>query len=64
MKNIIKSVIVMLSSISLFASANAGELTVSGTAKATYNIGTGNNNGKGLGITNELNFTAAGCVIR
>ena len=60
MKNIIKSVIVMLSSISLFASANAGELTVSGTAKATYNIETGNNNGKGLGITNELNFTAAG----
>ena len=34
MKNIIKTVIVMLSSISLFGSANAGELTVSGTAKA------------------------------
>ena len=28
----------MFSSISLFASANAGELSVSGTAKATYNI--------------------------
>ena len=50
----------MLSSVSLFASANAGELSVSGTAKATYNIETGNNNGKGLGITNELNFTATG----
>ena len=51
----------MLSSISLFASANAGELTVSGTAKATYNIKSGLvNAGKGLGITNELNFTAAG----
>ena len=61
MKNIIKSVIVMLSSISLFASANAGELTVSGTAKATYNILSGKTNvEKGLGITNELNFTAAG----
>ena len=61
MKNIIKSVIVMLSSISLFASANAGELSVSGTAKATYNIQSGQTNaGKGLGITNELNFTAAG----
>ena len=60
MKNIIKTLIVMLSSISLFASANAGELSVSGTAKATYNIETGNNNGKGLGITNELNFTATG----
>jgi len=62
MKNIIKTVIVMLSSISLFGSANAGELTVSGTAKATYNIHGGNstNQGKGLGITNELNFTASG----
>ena len=61
MKNIIKSLIVMLSSISLFASANAGELSVSGTAKATYNVYSGKSNtGKGLGITNELNFTAAG----
>ena len=51
----------MFSSISLFASANAGELSVSGTAKATYNILSGKSNaGKGLGITNELNFTAAG----
>jgi hypothetical protein len=61
MKNIIKTIIVMFSSISLFASANAGELSVSGTAKATYNIESGTTNaGKGLGITNELNFTAAG----
>jgi len=61
MKNIIKTLIVMLSSISLFTSANAGELTVSGTAKATYNILSGKTNvGKGLGITNELNFTATG----
>ena len=61
MKNIIKSLIVMLSSISLFASANAGELGVSGTAKATYNVYSGKSNtGKGLGITNELNFTASG----
>ena len=51
----------MFSSISLFASANAGELGVSGTAKATYNIQSGKTNaGKGLGITNELNFTASG----
>ena len=60
MKNIIKTVIVMLTSISLFSSANAGELKVNGTAKATYNILSGQNRGKGLGITNELNFTAAG----
>ncbi len=51
----------MLSSVSLFASANAGELGVSGTAKATYNILSGKTNvSKGLGITNELNFTASG----
>ena len=51
----------MLSSVSLFASANAGDLNVSGTAKATYNILSGKTNvGKGLGITNELNFTASG----
>ena len=60
MKNIIKTLIVMLTSISLFGSATAGELGVSGTAKATYNIETGANKGKGLGITNELNFTASG----
>jgi len=61
MKNIIKSLIVMFSSISLFASANAGELSVSGTAKATYNIQSGKTNAdNGLGVTNELNFTASG----
>ena len=50
----------MLSSISLFTSANAGELGVSGTAKATYNINSGANQTKGIGIANELNFTASG----
>jgi outer membrane protein OmpU len=61
MKNIIKTLIVMFSSISLFTSVNAGELGVSGTAKATYNILSGKTNvGKGLGVTNELNFTASG----
>jgi len=62
MKNIIKIVIVMLTSISLFASANAGELSVTGTAKATYNIlsGKDQNANKGLGVANELNFAASG----
>ena len=61
MKNIIKTVIVMLTSISLFGSANAGELTVSGTAKATYNITSGySNQGKGLGVTNEFDLGANG----
>jgi len=60
MKNIIKTLFVMLTSVSLLSSANAGELGVSGTAKATYQILTGTHQAKGLGITNELNFTAAG----
>jgi hypothetical protein len=62
MKNIIKTLIVMLTSISLFASANAGELTVTGTAKATYNIlsGNGQNANKGLGVANEFNLGASG----
>jgi outer membrane protein OmpU len=61
MKNIIKTMIVMLTSVSLFSSANAGDLNVSGSAKATYNIQSGASVlGKGLGVTNELNFTASG----
>jgi len=60
MKNIIKTLFVMLTSVSLLSSANAGELGVSGTAKATYNILTGTHQAKGLGVTNELNFTASG----
>ena len=50
----------MFTSISLFSSANAGELSVSGTAKATYNIVGETAQKKGLGVTNELNFTASG----
>ena len=66
MKNVIKLALVLLTSLSLSFSANAGTLDVSGTAKATYNIAGsqstagGANKGKGIGITNELNFTAAG----
>jgi outer membrane protein OmpU len=61
MKNIIKTLIVMFASVSFLAStAKAGELGVSGTAKATYNIISGQDTKKGLGLTNELNFTASG----
>lgn len=65
MKNIIKLIFVIFASIS-FVSANAGTLNVSGTAKFTYDIlssdssASANEKGKGLGVTNELNFTAAG----
>ena len=60
MKNIIKTVIVMLTSISLFTSAHAGELTVTGTAKATYNIMSGDQLGRGIGVTNEFDLGASG----
>ena len=62
MKNIIKTAIVMLSSLSLFTSVNAGELSVTGTAKATYNILSGHsqNVGKGMGVANEFNLGASG----
>jgi len=58
----LKTLIVMLTSISLFASANAGELSVTGTAKATYNIlsGKDQNANKGLGVANEFNLGASG----
>jgi hypothetical protein len=66
MKNIMKIAFVMLSSFALLSSANAGEVSVTGTAKATYKIEssdslTGNNGaGKAIGIANELAFNAAG----
>jgi hypothetical protein len=41
-------------------SANAGELTVSGSAKATYNIVNGAQADNGIGVTNELAFKASG----
>jgi hypothetical protein len=65
MKNIIKLAFVLVSFVA-FSSANAGVLEVTGTAKATYVISgsdstsAGNNEGKGIGITNELAFTGSG----
>ena len=60
MKTIMKTLFVAVSSLSLMFSVNAGELSVSGTAKATYSIVNGTQNEPGVGITNELNFTASG----
>ena len=67
MKNIMKILFAISTSFALIASsANAGELTVSGTAKATYSIvsgfnGVGQNGGdKGVAVANELNFGASG----
>ena len=61
MKNTLKTLLAVLSSLAITVSSNAGELAVSGSAEATYLIGgADDSNSKGLGITNELNFTAAG----
>jgi len=60
MKNITKILFVAITSLSMMFSVNAGELTVNGTAKATYNATSGNVQDNGIGVTNELNFTAAG----
>ena len=60
MKTIMKTLLVSIASLSLMFSVNAGELSVSGSAKATYNSTAGNQTDQGLGVTNELNFTASG----
>ena len=62
MKNITKTLLVLVSALSIsFASATAGELSVSGAAKASYVIGGADDSqSKGIGVGNELNFTASG----
>jgi hypothetical protein len=62
MKNIQKILVSLLVSFAISTSAFAGELTVTGTAKATYNTVSGqNDNGADtMGITNELTFGANG----
>jgi hypothetical protein len=61
MKNITKILLVLVSSISISFAAVAGELTLTGAAKASYVIGGADDSqSKGLGVSNELNATAAG----
>jgi hypothetical protein len=60
MKTIMKTLFVSIASLSLMFSVNAGELSVSGTAKATYHITNGQQSDNTIGITNELNFKASG----
>jgi hypothetical protein len=57
-----KLFVAILSSVVISTSAFAGELTVTGSANASYAIngGQGNDNDKGLGISNELKFAASG----
>ena len=65
MKNVMKYMLVALTAIS-FSVANAGELNITGDAKASYVI-TGSDGAKGgmnanksLGVSNEFSLTASG----
>jgi hypothetical protein len=66
MNKLTKLLFSVISSVAIATSAFAGELTVSGSAKATYtilgNTGTTGTHaiGKGLGIANEFSLTATG----
>ena len=61
MKNITKTLLVLVSSFAISFAATAGELSISGAAKASYVIGGADEaQSKGLGVGNELNATASG----
>ena len=60
MKTIMKMVLGTLASLSMIFSVNAGELGVSGSAKATYHVTNGQQSDNTIGVTNELNFKASG----
>jgi hypothetical protein len=61
MKNITKILLVLVSSLSISFAAVAGELTLTGAAKASYVIGGATDSqSKGVGVGNELNATASG----
>jgi len=66
MRKTIKLVLALITSVSFLTSVHAGELTVTGTAKATYNITSGfggaasAHQGKGIGVANEIDFGASG----
>jgi len=61
MNRINKIIVSLLVSFAIATAASAGALTVSGSAKATYNTLSGTANGDNtLGIANELAFGASG----
>ena len=60
MKNIAKILFVAISSLSLMLTAKAGEVSVSGTAKVTYNATSGQQKDNGLGVDNVLSIGASG----
>ena len=61
MKNILKTISVLVSASLISVVAKAGALEVTGSANASYVINGGQNtSGKALGISNELMFSASG----
>jgi len=61
MKNITKTLLVLISSLSLSFAAVAGEMSITGSAKASYKIGGADDSSdKGIGISNELQAKASG----
>ncbi len=61
MKKITKTLLVLVSSISMSFAAIAGEVTLTGSAKASYAIGGSDDSmDKGLGVSNELKVAASG----
>ena len=62
MKNINKTIAVLVSSSLISFAAVAGDVNLSGSVKASYSISGGANDssGKGLGVSNELKASASG----
>jgi hypothetical protein len=61
MNKLTKILVSLVASFAISLSAFAGELTVTGAAKATYGTVSGQANGdNGLGVANELTFAASG----
>jgi hypothetical protein len=62
MNKMTKMLLVITSSFAMSFAAVAGDLNVTGSVKASYliNGGGSNNNGVGLGVSNELKFSASG----
>jgi hypothetical protein len=62
MKNITKTIAVLVSSSLISFAAVAGDVNLSGSVKASYSISGGANDssGKGLGVSNELKASASG----
>ena len=61
MKNITKLLAVLVSSIMFVSNAVAGEMTVTGSAKASIRTGgEDRNSGKSIGVANELTVSASG----